>query len=54
MKSFFIKGSCSTYKSTRYELILPYYYCYYYCYYYATLYYSTLLNYYYIISLYYF
>ena len=40
-KSFFIKGSKSTYKSTHYELILPY--CYYY-YYYATLYYSTLLN----------
>jgi hypothetical protein len=40
-KSFFIKGSNRTYKSTHYELILPY--CYYY-YYYATLYYSTLLN----------
>ena len=39
-KSFFIKGNNSTYKSTHYELILPY--CYYY-YYYATLYYSTLL-----------
>jgi hypothetical protein len=38
-KSFFIKGSNSTYKSTHYELILPYYYYYYY----ATLYYSTLL-----------
>jgi hypothetical protein len=46
-KSFFIKGSNRTYKSTHYELILPYYYyCYYYYYYYyyyATLYYSTLL-----------
>jgi hypothetical protein len=40
-KSFFIKGSNRTYKSTHYELILPY--CYYY-YYYTTLYYSTLLN----------
>jgi hypothetical protein len=36
-KSFFIKGSNNTYKSTHYELILPYYY------YYATLYYFTLL-----------
>jgi hypothetical protein len=41
-KSFFIKGSYNTYKSTHYELILPY--CYYYYHYYATLYYSTLLN----------
>jgi hypothetical protein len=44
-KSFFIKGSNNTYKSTHYELILPYcyYYYYYYYYYYATLYYFTLL-----------
>jgi hypothetical protein len=37
--NFFIKGKISYYKSTHYELILPYYY-----YYYITLYYSTLLN----------
>jgi hypothetical protein len=46
-----LKGRYHTYKSTRYELILPYYYYYYYYYitlyyyyYYTTLYYSTLLN----------
>ena len=36
-KSFFIKGSNSTYKSTHYELILPYCYYYYYYYYVAEL-----------------
>jgi hypothetical protein len=43
-----LRGRYHAYKSTLYELILPYYYYYitlHYCYYYyTTLYYSTLLN----------